>query len=817
MTPVFEIASRLCMRKRSRKASFSIYRLMPKIFLNLAIKIRIMRFYISLLLFTFSIMPFRILTAQEDTTKKADDFQYLFKFRKDTTHQAKERTQDTLSLSDFYDMSLEELENLKATGVSSELEKFINSLISVSTQKSLPTRYSPNIVTLVTDEEIKAMGARDLIDVLQLVPGFHFAQDVRGNVALGIRGNWAAEGKVLIMLNGKEVNEHYTAHAYFGNHFPVSMIKRIEIIRGPGSSIHGGYAEFGVINIVTRSPKDLSGLEAEIANGRMGSGVGRGEFNFYVGKKWRKADLMFDMSAGTAQRSSRPHYGFYDCTLDSLVCQDTLGVGAYAPLGGSSDLTKMMTNFGFNWGGFSLSNLTDIYVVTNVATLDSKKRRPVKYGYMSNYFETKYKIRVTPNLTVTPKINFNFQTPVEDNTPYSNMLIDNPDRIDTLAFTVTRLRTRLDINYDISHRVNLLGGVDFFSDWARNTDTVAALFKGDPPETYSSTAVYGEAIFKLPIFHLFAGARYETNSSYKAAFSPRVGITKKINNLHMKFLVTDAYRLPTLGNLYYSFDGTYEVSPDSTSIYNLGRGLKPEKTLVLEFEAGYQFSNKVLVTANIFDMTIRDPIVYYYYQDELVRQIYGAQSGVYVYQNFEKAGTRGFELDFRFQDKWGYLNANYSFYSVGNKPRIDAYSVSTFNRDPLLREELNTGSLLAFPKHKLNISWLYNITKDFSVNVTSTFFGQRYGYDVDIFGPGPFDVDGKLIKERFTYLTNFYFRYQNLFTRGLTAGVGVYNVFNQDYNYLQPYFGEMPPLPSASREFNFRISYTLPFKSRDKK
>ncbi len=776
-----------------------------------------MRPILSLLLCLLLAAPLRHASAQEDSTKKEDDFQYLFKFKRDTAQLKKAKSPDTISLSDFYDMSLEELESLKATGVSSELEKFINSLISVSTQKSLPTRYSPNIVTLVTEEEIRAMGARDLIDVLRLVPGFHFAQDVRGNVGLGIRGNWAAEGKVLIMLNGKEVNEHYTAHTYFGNHFPVSMIKRIEIIRGPGSSVHGGYAEFGVINIVTRTARDLSGLEAEIANGWMGDRVNRGEFNFYVGKKWRKADLSFDLSTGNAQRSKRLHYGFYDCKIDSAVCTDTLGVGAYAPLGGNSALTKVMTNLNFNWGGFSLSNLTDIYSVTNVAALDSKKRRPVRYGYVSNYFETKYKFRITPNLTITPKINANFQTPVEENTPYFDALVENPEGIDTLAITVTRLRARLDMNYDISHRVNLLAGVDFFSDWARNADTVAALYKGDPPETYASTAVYGEAIFKLPIFHLFAGARYETNSSYKAAFSPRIGITKKMNRFHMKFLVTDAYRLPTLGNLYYSFDGTYEVTPDSSRLFNLGRGLKPEKTLVLEVEAGYQFTDKVILTANIFDMTIRDPIVYYYYQDETVREIYGAQSGIYVYQNFDRAGTRGFELDFRFQDTWGFLNANYSFYSVANKPRISAYTVSTFNRDPLLREEVRTNTLLAFPSHKFNINWLYKITRDLSVNVTGTFFGNRWGYDVDIFGPGPYDVDGKLVKQRFTYLTNFYFRHENLLTKGLTAGIGLYNVFNQEQDFLQPYFGEMPPLPGSSRELVFRLSYTLPFKGKSNK
>lgn len=775
-----------------------------------------MRFYPGLLFFILLMFSAKLLFAQVDSTKKEDNFHYLFKSKKDTTKE-KTRSQDTLSLSDFYDMSLEELENLKAIGVSSELEKFINSLISVSTQKSLPTRYSPNIVTLVTEEEIKAMGARDLIDILSFVPGFHFAQDTKGNVGLGIRGNWAAEGKVLIMLNGQEINEHYYAHTYFGNHFPVSMIKRIEIIRGPGSSIHGGYAEFGVINIVTRKPKDLSGLSIDIAQGWTKDAKDRGKFNFYVGKKWRKSDIYFDMSAGSRQRSNQLHYGFYDCSIDSLVCEDSLGVGTYAPLGQSSDLTDVLTNFGFSAGGFSFSNIFDIYQVRDVTKLDATASRPISTGSLSNYTDLKYKIRVTPKFTMTPRINVSFQTPIEQNTAYTQALVNNPERIDSLAITVARFRARLDMNYDISHRVNLIGGVDFFGDWARNADTVAELYRGESPESYSSTAVYAEATFKLPIFHLFAGARYETNSTYKAAFSPRIGITKKINRFHMKFLVTDAYRLPTLGNLYYSFDGTYDVDPDSTRIYNLGRGLKPEKTLVLEFEAGFQFSDKTILTANVFDMTIRDPIVYYYFQDETVRKIYGDQSGLFVYSNFDKAGTRGFELDFRFQDKWGYLNANYSYYSVENKPRIDAYSVSTFNRDPELREEVKTGYLLAFPKHKLNLSWLYNINKDFTVNVTTSLIGDRYGYDVDVYGTGPNDVDGKLIKQRFLYLTNFYLRYQNLFTKGLTAGIGVNNIFNQENDYLQPYFGELPPLPGSSRELSLRVSYTFPFKNKRKK
>src|SRR5688572_9627263 len=81
--------------------------------------------------------------------------------------------QDTLKKDsiDYYEMSLEQLLNIKAHGVPSELEELINQLISAASNKPLSSRESPNIVSLVTAEEIKNSGARDLIDVLRLIPG----------------------------------------------------------------------------------------------------------------------------------------------------------------------------------------------------------------------------------------------------------------------------------------------------------------------------------------------------------------------------------------------------------------------------------------------------------------------------------------------------------------------------------------------------------------------------------------------------------------------------------------------------------------------
>ena len=93
-------------------------------------------------------------------------FLLLF-FEKNAFQQTTTAKKDTV---DYYDMSLEQLLSIKAHGIPSELEEFINSLILAASKRPLTARESPGIVSLITDEEIKNSGARDLIDVLRLVP-----------------------------------------------------------------------------------------------------------------------------------------------------------------------------------------------------------------------------------------------------------------------------------------------------------------------------------------------------------------------------------------------------------------------------------------------------------------------------------------------------------------------------------------------------------------------------------------------------------------------------------------------------------------------
>ena len=153
-------------------------------------------------------------------------------------------------VDDLSELSLEQLMQVK-------VEKVVT-----ASRFSQRVTEAPASMTVITSDDIRKYGYRTLADVLRSVPGLYVSYD-RNYSYLGVEGfNRPGDfnSRVLLMIDGHRLNDNIFDTAAIGSELPldIDLIDHIEFMRGPGSSLYGSNALFGVINIITRRPEDIS-------------------------------------------------------------------------------------------------------------------------------------------------------------------------------------------------------------------------------------------------------------------------------------------------------------------------------------------------------------------------------------------------------------------------------------------------------------------------------------------------------------------------------------------------------------------------------
>ena len=137
-------------------------------------------------------------------------------------------------------------------------------MVSIATGNAQPLRQSPAIASVVTAEDIAAIGATELNEVLETIPGLHVGVSGVGyKPVFSIRGiHTQSNPQVLVLINGTPIKNVFDGSlgSSWGR-MPVTGIARIEVIRGPGSALYGADAFSGVINVITKTAADVHGLE----------------------------------------------------------------------------------------------------------------------------------------------------------------------------------------------------------------------------------------------------------------------------------------------------------------------------------------------------------------------------------------------------------------------------------------------------------------------------------------------------------------------------------------------------------------------------
>lgn len=553
-----------------------------------------------------------------------------------------------------FSQDLDSLLNLNAFTEESDLQKILNKNVAVSSKNGLTTRETPGIITVITSEEIQNSGARDMIDVLRLVPGFDVQQDLQFVMGIGLRGSWANEGKVLVMLDGQPFNELLYQTVAIGNRFPVDAVDRIEIIRGPGSAIYGGSAEYGVINIISKAAESLNGAAIYGVGGLHADAIGRTNGGVMAARKTETFSWDFSAFKGNGIVSD----GKYQDLYQNNDLQDLTKVTR-------ADPTNL--NLGLKYKSLAFRTMYDQFETSDPVTYVSNK---------NFYADLRYAWKVNSKLMITPQLKYYNQLP----------WTFGPMGTGEKQFHVraTRELAQVDAQYDFSRKASVTFGGLYFKD--EGIDLLdGGLFQGNKSLSLNNIAFFAQALFKHRLANATLGFRYEKNNRYGAAFVPRIALTKKIENLHFKILYSQAFRAPSIQNINIALNGQ----------------IKPEKSNVFELELGYQFTPEMLFAVNAFSISTKNILVY-------GSEGEGENFNEW-YENSPKSGSRGVEMVYSIRKKAWYANLTYSFSAAISDNTAQTYSVpgqSQYVGFSKNKVTLNTNFYLT-PKLSFNPTFIY--------------------------------------------------------------------------------------------------------------
>lgn len=619
--------------------------------------------------------------------------------------------------------------------------------VKIASVAEEPAREQPAIVSVISADEIHATGAKDLMDVLQLVPGFTFGEDVDGAVGMGFRGLWAYEGKVLVLVDGIPVNEGLYGTVLLGNHYSADQIKQIEIIRGPGSARYGGNAELAVISITTKGAEQNGGFASvrpEFVSGRVGTQV-NGNIGYTLKDDWR-------LSLGV-------NYDNFVRSDQDYVAEN----GDVVNLKDRSTMDPYMINAGLGWRDLDLRVIYDNYTFDNPTSFgDPSLETPGTLWhetFRSLLTSAKYDLKPTDWLTISPMFTYTQEHP---------WWLDTSPGQGNFELEYDKYNVDIPAVFEINDNNHLLLGVTGYYESAEAIQTSpffgqpppGVFFEGSDSVGYHDEAGYAQYDLETRWASISVGGRYESHSYSGSAFVPRVGVVKTWDKFHLKLLYDQAFRTPNIEIIQQRLTGAHITDEKSTSY---------------QMEAGYQFNDHFSAVANLYYMRVEKPLAFTTFSDT-----------VFGYTNGSPISTYGGELELRYQNQFVSGYVGYSYYQADQQlsENLGLYGSSV------------GGENLAMPEHKVSFSGTWHVCPDFDWNVSGVYITsqQVWAYPGTEQSLSPeCDLD--------TYLE---YRWKKM-----SFGFGLRNLLDENLDVGQAYNGGNAPLPLLRRNYFVAIAYNF--------
>ncbi len=680
--------------------------------------------------------------------------------------------------SSEYDKDLEYL--------SLTLEELGQIKVSIATGSDTPIEQAPAIASIITAEQIEAMGAKTIAEALETVPGLHISvSPVLYSPVYSFRGIRGAlfTPQILMLENGISIGNIYIGDQGFSwASYPIENISRIEVIRGPGSSLYGADAYSGVINIITKTNEDFQGTK---------SGYYAGSFDtqkFWVSNNssWQSIDIssFFSYSETDGYEES--------ITSDSQTVYDNFFSTSASNAPGDTDTGYESINSHINISGEQWRFRTSINIREEIGSGAGAAQALDPEGKSSGR-------HITSDLTYMPELsNEDWELELQLSGMYyrekSDLVIfpagatfptgTFPDGVKGNPYKWERhYRFSMATQYGGLENHDIRIGTGYTSaDLYRIKETKNFSSSGGAPSPLGSvvdatdTEPFVEPrkrtlkyIFLQDEWNIFkdwvvtSGVRYDDYSDFGTTVNPRAAVVWQINDaITSKLLYGEAFRAPSISEQHN------QNNPVATGNSNL----EPERIQTLEAAVDWSISPKINARANIFKYVMKDIIRY-------VPNDVGAAT-----DNVGEQKGEGLEVELAWNatDRLRILS-NYAYQNA---------------------KDMDSGRAAGLaPKHSIYLQSDWHLSKNWIFNTQINWIGKRERQ--------PNDTREAL--DSYTHV-NLVFR-RTIANSPWQFKIGIYNLFDEEA--YEPSPGPGPTtgnlvliendLPLAGRSFIGQISY----------
>lgn len=408
---------------------------------------------------------------------------------------------------------------------------------------------------LITKNELEAKSIGDIATAITGEPGVNIRNYSLVNGASSISLFGSTSQQVLVLLDGLPLNSASTGTFDLGL-VPIDILDRVEIVKGPISSLYGANALGGVVNLITEQPFYITkpSYEINLNYGTYHTSI----FNFSFKNHINKYNFIFDA---------------HHLKTNGLRTNDnsqTQGIGF------SSGYTFNSTNNLRLDLRYETKNLGLPGPMPNISE-DPLYGDSTAYTRYDRQADTLYLIKLIGDWQIKPKWNISFNSHWARN--YSNFLWVNQWSYDTSLYQdrydSKRLVSNLITRYQFARGQNIALGIDCeqdkfsgYSQFPQDTTWYPDL---------SKIGMFSEGSFDfMKVFCAFGSLRLDWNSGFGTFLSPALGFTGKIiPNLKIRLHMGRAFRSPTLNDLYWPISGNTELKPEQGIAYQLGFDYTP--------------------------------------------------------------------------------------------------------------------------------------------------------------------------------------------------------------------------------------------------